>query len=167
MNIIEREWRFLVLECPVIESVPGIPIKQAYLSNGFFTVRARIYGEKGFLTIKHALETSDSEGAALRHEFEYEIPLTDAEQMIAKSNQIITKKRYRLHNGLEIDIFSGELQGLVLAEWEMEEGDEPAPPDGIVWKNISQDHRYSNRCMSELGMPSDAIMAKINKKANI
>lgn len=165
MEKVEREWRFLVTRCPEYFSVEGKKIEQAYLGSGFFTVRARTYGETGFLTIKTPKESDD--GAAQRLEFEYEIPVAEARDLIRLADNKIEKVRYLFPNGLEIDVFSGDLQGLILAEWEMDEGEEPEPPEGLEWVNISLNMNYTNRAMSVMGMPQDAVFAKRTKKAKI
>jgi adenylate cyclase len=107
------------------------------------TVRIRRAGERGFVTIK-------GRGSGIGHpEFEYEIPLADAEEMLATLCQqpLIDKTRYELwHAGhlWEIDEFHGDNAGLVLAEIELAaEDDEFVRPDWLG-EEVTGDHRYSN-----------------------
>lgn len=91
---------------------------QGYLANNKqAVVRVRIVGEEAFLTIK-----GENIGLS-RQEFEYPIPLTDAESMMGLCQQpVIEKIRYRISQGelcWEIDVFAGLNQGLVVAEIEL------------------------------------------------
>ena len=101
----EIERKFLVKEGwqPQTE---GVRIAQGYLSSvPERTVRVRIKGEKGFLTVK-----GRNEGTR-RAEFEYEIPLLDAEAMLALCEQPLIEKRRFLesYGGFtwEVDVFAG------------------------------------------------------------
>ena len=115
----QAEWRShlqkLQQNCPKI----GEKYCQGYIptSNGT-TVRLRIVGNRGYLTIKGKTE------GYTRSEFEYSIPVTDAEQMLATLclKPLIEKIRYKVkHNNLiwEVDDFLGENKGLIIAEVEL------------------------------------------------
>jgi len=99
----------------------GEPVlgRQGYLtSDPVRTVRVRIYGEQGFITIK-----SKSEGAS-RGEWEYPIPLQDAAELLDGlcERPLVEKYRRRIeHAGFtwEVDEFLGENAGLVVAEIEL------------------------------------------------
>jgi adenylate cyclase len=121
----------------------GITIAQGYLSTvAERTVRVRIKGDKGYLTIK-----GKNQGIS-RVEFEYEIPLADAEELLKLAEQpILSKVRYLEQHGnrlWEIDVFAGENQGLVVAEVELP--DEGADFSRPVWlgQEVSGDVRYYN-----------------------
>ena len=96
------------------------------------TVRIRIRGEEGFLTIKGA---SDEKGLS-RYEFEQKIPLADAEELLKLCEPgAIDKVRNLVPVGKhtwEVDVFHGDNEGLVLAEIELASEDEPFErPDWI------------------------------------
>ena len=121
----EIERKFLVKEqlWEAIEKPSPSRIVQAYLVNSAEkTVRIRIKGTKGFLTIK-----GPTQGIS-RSEFEYEIPLKDAEELISTfAEKVIEKFRYEISfkNHLwEVDVFTGKLEGLYLAEIELNSEDE-------------------------------------------
>ena len=93
-------------------------------------VRVRVAGHRAWLTLKGA-----STGAT-RSEFEYPIPVADARQMIAEfcGGKVISKTRYRMTYSdhlWEIDVFSGDNAGLILAEVELAEGGRSSPPAAL------------------------------------
>ena len=98
----------------------GVLYRQGYIpTSGKQTVRVRIIGDTGYLTIK---------GATVGHsrlEFEYPIPLQDAQEMLENlcSHPLIEKKRYKIPQGdliWEVDEFRGENEGLIIAEVELQ-----------------------------------------------
>jgi CYTH domain-containing protein len=123
-------------------------IVQGYISraNGR-TVRVRIKGENGYLTVK-----GPSVGAS-REEFEYRIPLNDAEDMLQLfCPSIIEKVRYEVTvDGLrwEVDEFSGANQGLILAEIELSSPDQSYEKPVWLLTEVTYDPRYSNASLSE------------------
>ena len=140
---IEIERKYLVdLENVVLQN--GIDIKQGYIKTADNTVvRVRIKGKKGFLTIK-----GENVGAS-RLEFEYEIPLEEADEMLEKlcSNPIIDKTRYEIQheNHLwELDVFYGENDGLVVAEVELEDENEKISLPSWVKEEVTGDIKYYN-----------------------
>jgi len=121
---------------------------QAYVASGEDrSVRVRIMdGTRAKLTIKIG------KNLIARDEFEYDIPLEDAEEMAANAVGIVLEKtRHEVrHEGYtwEIDVYDGTYKGLVVAEVEIEhEGAEPALPDW-VGREITGDRRYSNVVMA-------------------
>jgi CYTH domain-containing protein len=124
----------------------GRPVlyRQGYLNRSKErTVRVRTAGEKGFLTLKGI-----SSGAK-RTEYEYEIPLADADAVLndLAEKPIIEKTRYRIeYKGLfwEIDEFSGENQGLILAEVELDSEDQAIELPPWIGEEVTHDPRYYN-----------------------
>ena len=116
-------------------------IMQGYLSHNP-TVRVRVKGERGFLTIK-----SSTKGIT-RKEFEYEIPIEDAKELLKLCGWLVLKKYRRTveYGGhvWEIDFFAGRHAGLVLAEVELTSPDEPFKLPDWVTREVSGDSRYYN-----------------------
>lgn len=123
-------------------------IKQGYISssNGR-TVRVRIRGEKGYLTIKGP---SNHAGLA-RYEFEKEIELADAEDLMRICEPgIIDKTRYLIRSGnhvFEVDEFYGENEGLVLAEVELSDENEAFDRPEFLGREVTGDRRFYNSHM--------------------
>ena len=111
------------------------------------TVRVRIAGEQAFLTIK-----GRSQGAS-RLEFEYPVPLADAQALLQLcEGPLIEKTRYTLEqDGLrwEVDEFHGENAGLVLAEVELASEDQTITRPDWLGKEVTGDERYYNSRLSE------------------
>ena len=129
-----------------VEADNGIEIKQGYLSSVIErTVRVRIIGERGILTVKGKTEN------LTREEFEYEIPLKDAISLLELCERpIIEKKRYfikRVNLTWEIDVFEGENKGLKVAEVELDS--ETQDYDLPVWlgKEVSYESKYYNAAL--------------------
>jgi adenylate cyclase len=128
-------------------------IRQAYLSQGGHssvpanTVRVRIVEEKAFLTIK-----GPSTGIT-RAEFEYTIPVTDAEQLLTLcTGLVISKTRYLLPLAghlWEVDEFHGAHQGLWLAEIELTDEQDTFSKPQWLGQEVSQDHRYHNASLAQ------------------
>jgi len=118
--------------------------RQGYLSlDEKRTVRVRTTPEKGYVTIK-----GPGKGAT-RNEFEYEIPKTDAIELLESLcvKPLIEKDRYRVsHRGLmwEVDEFFGANQGLVIAEIELESEDQALDKPDWVGEEVTGDERYYN-----------------------
>ena len=138
----EIERKFLVKDSWQPQSA-GIKIAQGYLSTvPERTVRVRIKGEKGYLTIK-----GKNVGVS-RAEYEYEIPRQDAEEMLQMAEQpILVKTRYLEQQGeftWEVDVFAGENQGLVVAEIELPAEDAEFSRPAWLGQEVSGDVRYYN-----------------------
>ena len=116
-------------------------IAQGYLSTNP-TVRVRLTETCGFLTIK-----SSTKGIT-RQEFEYEIPTSDAEELLKLCGRnVLRKYRRKVEYGghlWEIDFFMGRHAGLVLAEVELNSPDEPLDLPEWVTKEVSGNPRYYN-----------------------
>lgn len=126
----------------------GTHIVQGYLSTDpDATVRVRMAGGKAFITVK------GRNNGAVRDEWEYEIPVADARQMIALCRGIIDKTRYRVPagNGMcwEIDVYHGRHQGLVTAEIEMPAADTPVTLPCWIEREVTGDVNYYNSTLSQ------------------
>ncbi|CAM3652680.1 hypothetical protein FSS13T_24630 [Flavobacterium saliperosum S13] len=124
-------------------------IVQGYLnSHPERTVRVRIKGEKGFLTIKG----KGNESGTTRLEWEKEIALTDAEQLLPLCEKgIIDKIRYEVPVGkhtYEIDVFSGDNEGLIIAEIELSSEDEAFEKPIWVGNEVTGEENYYNAYLS-------------------
>lgn len=120
---------------------------QGYLAgNDLSSIRVRIAGEKANLNIKSATL------GIFRQEYEYDIPLSDAEEMIETlaEKPVIDKVRHFVSfagKTWEIDEFSGENQGLIVAEVELDSENEQITLPEWVDEDVSQDTRYYNVCL--------------------
>ena len=111
------------------------------------TVRVRIRGDKGFLTIKGP----SADGGLSRYEWEHEIPVQEAEElMLLCDGGIIDKVRYMGpigHHTFEVDEFTGDNEGLVVAEVELESVDEDFDRPSFLGQEVTGDRRYYNSCL--------------------
>jgi adenylate cyclase len=139
---IEIERKFLVVN-DAWRSAPAVFYSQGYLNRAKErTVRVRIAGDQGYLTIKGA--TSN----ASRAEFEYSIPLVDATELMQLCEQpLIEKYRRKIeHQGFiwEVDEFLGDNLGLVVAEIELPAVDTPFALPDWIGQEVTEDARYYN-----------------------
>lgn len=122
---------------------------QGYLSRGENgSVRVRIRGQHAELNIK-----STRDGIH-RLEYEYQIPLADAEEMLEKIalKPLIEKTRYWVENEgqqWEIDVFHADNAGLILAEIELDHADQPFERPTWLGTEVSTDPRYYNTYLCE------------------
>lgn len=138
----EIERKFLVTGMEWKQGI-GVPFCQGYLNRDKEkTVRVRVAGDNAFLTIKGV-----SKGIS-RAEYEYEIPVSDAEQLLKLCDgRLIKKIRYNvLHAGnkWEIDEFLDENEGLVIAEIELKKEDQLFDRPDWLGQEVSEDPRYFN-----------------------
>jgi len=146
---IEIERKFLIDRDKIGSLKNGYQIKQGYIQTvDHTTVRVRIRDKEAFLTIK-----GKSIGAS-RLEFEYPIPLQDANDMLNNlcHTSFIDKTRYLVkHEGhvWEIDIFEGPNKGLVVAEVELGSENETFSLPNWVTKEVTDDMRYFNSNLIE------------------
>ena len=121
-------------------------IAQGYIvSGGGRSVRVRIRGDKGYLTIKGA---SNADGLS-RYEFETEISLADAgDLMLLCEPGIVRKTRWlvRATDGhvFEVDEFEGDNEGLVMAEVELKSEDETFEKPDFIGQEVTGDRRFYN-----------------------
>lgn len=146
---VEIERKFLVCGDEWRKDVGGTLLRQGYLNTGKgCIVRIRTAEDKAFLTIK-----GPTVGIS-RSEYEYEIPLNDANALLDSLAQqpIIEKVRYclaREGHVWEVDEFLGDNAGLVLAEVELE--DEAEHVDKPLWvgEEVTDDARYRNTALAK------------------
>ena len=144
----EIEKKFLVKGDFKGEAFKATRITQGYLcSVPERTVRIRVKGDKGFITVK-----GKGDGAA-HPEFEYEIPASDARQLLSLCEPpVIVKTRYIVNhegNQWEVDEFHGDLEGLVIAELEVPSEDYQFARPAFVGQEVTGAPRYYN---SQLGV---------------
>ena len=145
----EIERKYLVADPSIVEraTLPASVMRQAYLATGAVSIRVRIANERASLTVKgpaHGIR---------RAEFEYEIPLGDAEEMMEslRQGEIIEKTRYELAEGglvWEIDVFGGANAPLIVAEVELDHEDVDVPIPPWVGEEVSGDPRFTNASLA-------------------
>lgn len=142
---IEIERKFLVIDDSWREGAePGIVMQQGYLiAAKQASVRVRVEGKQARINIK-----SMTLGVR-RQEFEYPIPLHDAQTLLKTlcARPLIEKVRYPVHYGgkiWEVDVFGGENTGLVVAELELQHEAESFEIPPWLGREVSDDSRYYN-----------------------
>jgi adenylate cyclase len=143
----EIERRFLVSRLPALPA-NGVAMRQVYLrADAGASIRVRICdGTRAILTIKGA------GSGALRDEFEYPLPLADA-QVISRLGigAPIEKTRYELtcdDTTWEIDVFAGVNAGLIIAEVELDAIDTPLTLPPWVGREVTAEPRYRNASLA-------------------
>ena len=140
----EIERKFIVKDDTFQSLAKGTSYRQGYLNSAKErVVRVRTIDDKGFLTIK-VITTG-----ATRLEYEYEVPLKDAEAMLNElcEKPLIEKNRYKIkYEGLiwEVDEFFGENQGLIFAEVELETEDQQIEKPKWIGEEVTGDPKYFN-----------------------
>ncbi|HAC62706.1 MAG TPA: adenylate cyclase [Cyanothece sp. UBA12306] len=142
---IEIERKFLVKGDSWRSLGTGKVYKQGYIltQNKITTVRARIVGDRGYLTLKGKIK-----GLA-RSEFEYPIPKEDAQIILETlcDSPLIEKIRYSISlNNLvwEVDEFTGDNQGLILAEVELNDENQYLKLPDWIGEEVTHDLKYYN-----------------------
>ena len=141
----EIERKFLVTGEFKNLATKSIRITQAYLSSvSERTVRIRIKGDKGFITIKGI----GSDSGASRFEWEKEITVAEAEELLKICESgLIDKTRYLVPVGnhtFEVDEFYGDNEGLVVAEIELESENEAFEKPAFLGREVTGDVKYYN-----------------------
>jgi adenylate cyclase len=150
MKMIEIEKKFLVLN----DSFKEAAFTQNHIAQGYLssaperTVRVRIKGEKGYLTIKGI---SNDTGMS-RFEWEKEIPVNEAQQLLLLCEKgVIDKTRFEVKIGnhiFEVDEFYGENEGLIMAEIEIDSETETFEKPNWLGEEVTNDKRYYNSYLS-------------------
>lgn len=140
---IERKFLIDAEKLSELHLTGGEKISQGYLSTEIEkTVRVRIKKNRGFLAVK------TKNIGIVRREFEYEIPLADAEELLKLCGKnVLNKIRYKIefeNHIWEVDIFEGRHAGLILAEVEINSADELVKIPSWVGEEVSGDSRYYN-----------------------
>jgi adenylate cyclase len=146
---LEIERKFLVIGEFRSEALESKSIIQGYICSGQGrTVRIRIRDDKAYITIKG----STGPTGFTRYEWEKEIPLTDADELIRLcENSLVEKTRYIIKHGdhlFEVDEFLGENAGLIIAEVELKSEDEHFEKPSWLGKEVTGDPRYYNSYLS-------------------
>lgn len=140
---VEIERKYLVKNHSWKKLATGVLYRQGYIPTvGRQTVRVRVVGTQGYLTIK-----GQNQGG-VRSEFEYPIPLTDAEEMLDTlcSQPLIEKLRYKIPQGdlvWEVDEFLGDNAGLVVAEVELKDPQQSISLPDWIDRQVT-DSKYFN-----------------------
>jgi len=148
--MIEIERKYLVTSLAFKEEAfAKNDIAQGYLnSNPERTVRIRIKGTKGFITIKGI----GNESGASRLEWEKEIPVDEAKALLKLCEKgVIEKTRYEVKSGnhiIEIDEFHGDNKGLIMAEIELKDENESIEKPNWLETEVTGDKRYYNSYLS-------------------
>jgi len=147
---VEIERKFLVdkIKWGQVDKPIGLDCKQTYLNTDpNKTIRVRVLGEKGYLTIKGKMK------GLTRAEYEYEIPLEEANEMISLFGEKVLEKTRCLINYKgkiwEVDVFAGDNEGLIVAEIELGHEEEPFTKPEWVTEEVSTDPRYLNVNLQE------------------
>jgi adenylate cyclase len=146
---IEIERKFLVTNDDFKRLAQPRLLKQGYIYNSKKkTVRVRIDDTKGFITIKGAL------AGISRREFEYELPIDDAETLLTTmcDPSIIEKLRYKVSfkgHLWEIDEFLGENAGLIVAEIELDREDVIFDKPEWIGDEVTNDPKYLNSSLAK------------------
>lgn len=146
----EIERKFLVTGEYKSKANRSFRIVQGYLSSvSGRTVRIRIKGDKGFITIKG----KSNESGVSRYEWEKEIPLNEAEELLQLCEPgAIDKTRYEIPSGkhtFEVDEFYGDNLGLILAEVELLTEEESYIKPDWLGVEVTGDRRYYNSCLTK------------------
>ncbi|GAK98941.1 hypothetical protein JCM19314_2972 [Nonlabens ulvanivorans] len=148
--MLEIERKYLVKNTDFLKELKGKRITQGYLSTDpARTVRVRIKGTLGFITIKG--QSTDS--GLTRCEWEKEITIVEAEELLELALPgVIDKTRYEVaieNHTWEIDIFHGANKGLIIAEIELQTEEETFTLPQWIDKEVTGDTRYYNSYLSE------------------
>ncbi len=141
---LEIERKFLVKDDSWKFLAKGVSYKQGYLfASKEKSVRIRIAGDKGFVTIK------GSRLGIVRDEFEYEIPCADAIELLNNycTNGLVEKNRYKIlykEKIWEVDEFLGKNKGLIIAEIELNDASEIFEKPIWVGEDVSHEPKYYN-----------------------
>jgi adenylate cyclase len=146
---LEIERKFLVdhKKWEQVEKPIGIPYKQGYmLQDNQHTIRVRVSDRKGYLNFKNKVS------GVSRKEYEYEIPLDEGLEILnAFTTNGTEKMRYIIPfkgKTWEVDVFSGDNAGLIVAEIELKnESEEFEKPDWVTTE-VTYDGRYTNASLS-------------------
>lgn len=124
-------------------------MRQGYLNREReCSIRVRSDGSRGWLNIKGVTV------GAQRREFEYEIPVAEAEELLSDFTRgpLVEKTRFCIDAGehvWEVDVFEGDNAGLIVAEIELRDADEPFEKPDWVGEEVTHDVRYYNTQLAQ------------------
>jgi adenylate cyclase len=150
----EVERKFLVAEPPDLDGIDAEEIEQGYLAIGSEgEVRLRRKGDRRLLTAKQGggLSREEAEAEIDPEAFETLWPLTEGRR--------VRKRRHRMEHGgrtIEVDVYEGDLDGLVVAEIEFPSEEEARAFEPPEWlgEDVTGDRRYLNETLATDGAPS-------------
>ncbi|MCR5379935.1 MAG: CYTH domain-containing protein [Lentisphaeria bacterium] len=129
-----------------------VTIKQGYFTRAEgYNVRVRIIDNK---SAKLTIKSKKLESGISRYEFEYPIPLEDAETMMAEfcGGRIVEKTRHYVNfagHCWEVDEFFGANEGLVVAEIELQKEHETFEKPDWIGEDVTADNRYGNQNLAD------------------
>jgi len=147
---IEIERKFLIIN----DNWKHLPSQKADYTQGYFatnkdcSIRVRVTEDAASINIKSATL------GIYRSEFDYPIPVEDARELLETLciHPLIEKTRYKIQDNnhvWEVDVFSGENEGLIVAEIELKSIDEEFTKPDWIGEEVSDDPRYYNVCLVE------------------
>ncbi|MDA7501922.1 CYTH domain-containing protein [Chitinophagales bacterium] len=146
---LEIERKYLVQGDAWRKEAKAVLFVQGYiLAEKDRVVRIRLEGEKAKITIKQELTSR------VRNEYEYAIPVEDAEEMLENlcAKPLIKKHRHFLNfeeHEWVIDEFMGENEGLIVAELELNDAEQEFPKPQWLGEEVTEDKRYYNAVLSQ------------------
>lgn len=151
---LEIERKFLVRDPTGVDLRQGTLLRQGYVGEGAMTVRLRTSPREAWLTLKGP----PSSDGRVRPEFEYSVPLEDANAMLAPAGvPQLAKTRFEVLYGgrlWEVDVYQGSLAGLVTAEVELETADAPLDIPDWVGAEVTGQREWDNEMLAKQGRPS-------------
>ena len=148
---IEIERKFLVKGDRWRSLGTGEFYRQGYLATAQAgaTVRVRVAGDRGYITVKGTTVGSR------RAEFEYQIPVSDAQEMLDTlcHQPLIEKTRYKIPLGSliwEVDEFAGANAGLIVAEVELQDPQQAIELPDWIGLEVTEDARYFNAYLAQV-----------------
>lgn len=147
---IDRKRKFLLTDLSVIDGHRGFPIVHGRLAERAPVIAVRTFGSFAFLTIK------GQDGGTESIEFEYPVPLEDAQVMLDRLCVAwpIQKTRYLIPHGalvVEVDVFEGRLSGLVIAEMDVQPEAADLPP--WLGAEVTDDPRFDEDALARAETP--------------
>jgi adenylate cyclase len=151
---VEIERKFLIDEPPRLDGAEAVEIEQGYIAiDGDTEVRLRRKGDARLLTVKHGsgMERLEEEIEIERRQFEALWAITEGRR--------VSKTRHTLDwegRSVEVDVYRGELEGLVVAEIEFDSEEQAAEFEPRAWlgQEVTEDPAYKNESLAERGLPA-------------
>lgn len=145
---VEIERKFIARADNLPPSKRSLRMEQGYIDPSQAAVRVRISGDSCFLTIKGAV------AGMSRLEYEFPIPLEQGRELLENlcRKPVIEKTRMLVDHAQhcwEVDVFSGDNKGLVVAEVELEDENEVVELPPWVEREVTHDRKYSNAALAE------------------